>query len=218
MQFGKGVGVSQWGDIPNWSYDSIRSLLQALKIVDPDTYYHCLRVGEAAWKLGQSMGLNAYQSTQCQFTGLLHDIGKIGIDHSILFKPTKLEAHEFEMIKHHPIMSEKILEPFKNEELFIPVIAAVRSHHERIDGLGYPDKKIGDEIPLFSRVISVVDTVDAMSQNRVYRRGLPADVIEKEIKRCIGSQFDFQIAKTYLESVSTWEEVGNEFENIRKAS
>ncbi len=73
-----------WGDIPDWSYESVRSLLEALKAVEPSTYYHCLRVGEYSRKLAADIGLNEYEQKQAEFSGLLHDIGKIGIDRNVL--------------------------------------------------------------------------------------------------------------------------------------
>ena len=80
----------------------------------------------------------------------------------------------------------------------------MRGHHERLDGEGYPDKLAGEAIPLISRIILVVDTYDAMAENRVYRKGLPDDIIYSEIKRCTGTQFDPQIAKTFLENHARW--------------
>jgi HD-GYP domain-containing protein (c-di-GMP phosphodiesterase class II) len=196
--------VNLWGNIPDWAYDSVKSLLQALKASEPSTYEHCLRVGEYCRRLARDMGLNEYQQKLAEFSGMLHDIGKIGIDKSILLKPGRLDPVEIDIMHSHSIMSENIIKPFCHHPFFAQILPAVRGHHERIDGEGYPDKIMGDEIPLISRIILTVDTYDAMGENRAYRKGLPEDIIFAELKRCSGSQFDPQIVKIFLESQPFW--------------
>jgi putative nucleotidyltransferase with HDIG domain len=193
-----------WGDIPDWSYDSVRALLEALKAVEPSTYHHCLRVGEYSRKLAVAMGLNEFEQKVAEFSGLLHDIGKIGIDRSVLLKPGKLNPHELDIMRNHSIISEEIIKPLAHHPFFKQIQPAVRGHHERIDGEGYPDKLMGEEIPLLSRVILVVDTYDAMSEDRIYRKGLPDEVIYSELKRCAGSQFDPQLTKMFLAAHAGW--------------
>jgi putative nucleotidyltransferase with HDIG domain len=199
-----------WGDIPDWSYDSVRVMLEALKAVEPSTYFHCLRVGEYSRKLAREAGLNEYEQKIAEFAGMLHDIGKIGIERSVLLKPGKLDPHELDIIRNHSIISEQIIKPFENTPFFKEIIPAVRGHHERLDGEGYPDKLIGDEIPLISRVILVVDTYDAMSENRIYRKGLPDDIIYAELKRCAGTQFDPQLVKMFLSAHVSWKNQKND--------
>lgn len=193
-----------WGNIPDWAHDSVRSLLEALKLVEPSTYEHCLRVGEYCRKLSRDMGLNEYEQKIAEFSGLLHDIGKIGIDKDIILKPGRLEPIEIDIMKTHSLMSETIIKPLAVHPFFAQILPGVRGHHERIDGEGYPDKKIGDEIPLMARIILTVDTYDAMSQSRAYRKGMSDDVIFAELKRCSGTQFDSQIVKIFLESFPYW--------------
>lgn len=193
-----------WNDIPDWSYDSVRSLLEALKAVEPNTYYHCLRVGEYSRKLAAAMGMNEFEQKVAEFSGLLHDIGKIGIERTILLKPGKLDAHELDVMQSHSIISEQIIQSFEAHPFFKQILPAVRGHHERIDGAGYPDKLMGDEIPLFSRVILVVDTYDAMSVDRVYRKGLTDDIIYSELKRCSGTQFEPELVKIFLRVHASW--------------
>ncbi|MEK6628049.1 MAG: HD domain-containing phosphohydrolase [Bdellovibrionota bacterium] len=193
-----------WGDIPDWTYDSVKSLLESLKAVEPSTYHHCLRVGEFSRKLAAEMGLNEYEQKVAEFSGLLHDIGKMGIERSILLKPGKLDPYELDIIQSHSVLSEQILKHFAPYPFFKQIIPAVRGHHERLDGEGYPDKLMGEEIPLMSRVILVVDTYDAMSQDRIYRRGLPDDIIYSELKRCSGTQFDQQLVKIFLRAHLHW--------------
>lgn len=205
-----------WGDIPDWSYDSVKSLLEALKAVEPSTYHHCLRVGEYSRKLAVAMGLNEFETKVAEFSGLLHDIGKIGIDRGVLLKPGKLDPHELDIIRSHSVISEEIIKPFAAHPFFKQILPAVRGHHERLDGEGYPDKLMGEEIPLMSRIILVVDTYDAMSEDRIYRKGLPDDIIYAELKRCSGSQFDPQLVKIFLQVHEQWRKQKNDQETFHQ--
>ena len=198
-----------WGNIPNWAYDSVKSLLEALKASEPGTYEHCIRVGEYSRRLARDIGLNEYEQKVAEFSGMLHDIGKIGIDNSILLKPSRLDPIEFDIMKNHSIMSEAIVKPLAHHPFFAQLLPALRGHHERIDGEGYPDKIMGDEIPLMARIILTVDTFDAMGENRAYRKGLPEEVIFAELKRCSGTQFDPQIVKIFLEAQPFWKNETN---------
>ena len=195
---------SNWGNVPNWAYESVRALLEALKTVEPYTYEHCLRVGEYSRKLARDMGLSEYEQKLAEFAGMLHDIGKIGVPKEILLKPGRLEPLEYDIMKSHSILSETIIKPLSTHPFFAQVLPAVRGHHERMDGQGYPDKKMGDEIPLISRVILTVDTFDAMGEDRAYRKGLPEEVIFAELRRCSGTQFDANIVKIFLQAQPFW--------------
>jgi len=205
-----------WGDIPDWTYDSVRSLLESLKAVEPSTYYHCLRVGELSRKLAAEMGLNEFEQKVAEFSGLLHDIGKMGIERSILLKPGKLDPNELDIIQSHSVIGEQIIQHFSAYPFFKYIIPAVRGHHERLDGEGYPDKLMGDEIPLTSRVILVVDTYDAMSQDRIYRRGLSDEIIYAELKRCSGTQFDPHLVKIFLSTHASWSKQKTDEETLHQ--
>lgn len=193
-----------WGDVPDWAYESVRALLQSLKAVEPGTYEHCLRVGEASRKLAREIGLNEFEQKVAEFSGLLHDIGKIGIDKTILLKPSRLEPKEHDIMKTHSRISEDIVRPLASHPFFNAMLPAIRGHHERIDGEGYPDKLMGEEIPIIARVILVVDTFDAMSENRIYRKGLPEEVVYAELQRCSGTQFDPQMVQVFLQAHKHW--------------
>ncbi len=194
------MSQSQWGNVPAWSYEVAQSLLQSLNAVDPLTYQHCLRVGQLSRFLAKSAGLNEYEQKVAEFSGLFHDIGKMGVPQDIIAKPGKLEAKELDIMKTHPVISEQIVKPLAQNPFFEHLLAPIRGHHERMDGDGYPDKKNGDNIPLIARVILVVDTYDAMSQNRAYRKGLPNEIVYAELKRCSGTQFDPQLVRIFLEA------------------
>lgn len=201
---------SLWGQIPDWAYESAAALMTSLKIVDPVTYEHCLRVGEMARKLSRDAGLNEYEQKLAEFAGMFHDIGKIGISQSIIAKPGKLDPEEFQKMRQHPIFSEEIIRPLASHPFFAQILPAIRGHHERVDGQGYPDKLLGDEVPLIARVILVVDTYDAMSETRAYRKGLPVEVVYAELKKYAGMQFDPQLVKVFLEAHGSWTPLGDQ--------
>jgi putative nucleotidyltransferase with HDIG domain len=205
-----------WGNIPNWGYDSVRGLLECLKTVEPSTYEHCLRVGEYSRKLARDIGLNEYEQKVAEFSGLLHDIGKISIEKEVLLKPGRLDPKELDIMKSHSRVSEQIVKPLATNSFFAQLLPGIRGHHERIDGEGYPDKKIGDDISLFARIILVVDTYDAMTENRVYRKGLPEEIVFAELKRCAGTQFDSQLVKAFLQAQPYWKPADNEKETYHE--
>lgn len=206
------------GDIPEWAYSSVESILASLRAVDPMTFYHCLRVGEYSLRLAKAAGLNEYQQKVAQFAGLLHDVGKMGVEQSIVHKPGKLTSDEYEKMKSHSILSEEIIKPLAHDPFFGHILPAVRGHHERIDGAGYPDKLIGDDIPLISRLILVVDTLDAMAQDRPYRMGLPIDTIYKELKKFAGVQFDRQLVTIFLQVHPAWGRDGNDEATLQRVA
>lgn len=193
-----------WGDIPAWAYSAVGSILESLRKVDPDTFHHCLRVGEYSRLLAKSAGLSEYQQKVAEFSGILHDVGKMGIQPTITHKPGKLTPEEYAVMKDHSVYSEEIISPLGVHEFFHQVIPAVRAHHERVDGTGYPDKLHGEDIPVVSRVILIVDTLDAMGADRAYRKGMPLDMIYKEIRKFSGTQFDSSLAQIFLDAHKFW--------------
>ncbi|MDP7422146.1 MAG: HD domain-containing phosphohydrolase, partial [bacterium] len=116
----------------------------------------------------------------------------------ILCKPARLTKEEFEIIKQHPIIGTRIIEPIKPLQKILP---GMRHHHERYDGRGYPDGLKGREIPLFGRIISVADTYDAMTSDRSYRKGLSSDIALEEIQTCAGTQFDPMVVEAFFRVV-----------------
>lgn len=205
-----------WGDIPSWGYSAVGSILESLKKVDPETFHHCLRVGEYSRLLARSAGLSEFQQKVAEFAGILHDVGKIGISLDITHKPGKLTNEEYEVMKDHAEFSEDIIKPLTVHEFFREIQPAVRGHHERVDGKGYPDKLHGEDIPLISRVILIVDTLDAMGETRAYRKGLPIDMIYKELQKYAGTQFDQALVKIFLESHKHWQHEKRDTETIQK--
>lgn len=186
--------------IPASAQDLIQNLMNQLKVHDTGTYEHCGRVSEMCLDLAQSLNLEMPDQAASLYAGLLHDVGKIKVPVSVINKPSKLTAEEYEIMKKHAEFGFEMLEPLRQIEFFKTVNEAVLYHHERIDGNGY-HKMAGDKIPYISKIILVVDTVDAMSEDRAYRKGLPMNVIIDELVKCSGSQFDPHIVNVYLDSI-----------------
>ncbi len=193
-----------WDDIPDWSSKVADVLLKNVMMKDPFTFYHCCRVGRAARRLAQAAGFNEYDQHRLEFSGLFHDIGKVGIPDNILLKPGSLTQQEFETMKSHALKSAEILEPLNHIPFFKSLLPGIRSHHERIDGKGYPYNLEGDKIPLTARIITIVDTVDAMMNTRPYRKGLSFDIVKSELQQFSGQQFDAHLVTIYLDAIRFW--------------
>jgi len=161
-------------------------------------------VGAMSKDFAKAIGLNEYEQKLSEFSGMFHDIGKMGIDQDIIYKPGKLDMREYEIMKIHPVLSEQIVSPLATVDFMRQILPAIRGHHERVDGNGYPDNLVGEAIPLSARIILIVDTYDAMSHTRSYRKGLPDDVIYAELKRCAGTQFDSHLVQNFLQAHKSW--------------
>lgn len=175
----------------------IFSLATALDFNDPYTHGHSRRVSEMAAKLAGLLGLSQQEQNNIMDAGLLHDIGKIAVDKSILHKAGALNAMEYEHVRQHPVVGEKICKPLKFAQPLLPII---RSHHERFSGVGYPDGLAGDNIPLGARIIGVVDLYDALTSVRPYRRRMPQDVALEVMKMEAGKGYwDKEILMSFVE-------------------
>ncbi len=180
-----------------------RSILFALDLKDHYTFGHSTRVAHFSLQLGKQLGLSEEEMYELELSALFHDIGKIGTPDAILTKPERLSPQEFEVMKKHPEMSYEILKNFKP---FEKIAINTRHHHERFDGRGYPDKLKGENIPLFSRIILIADTFDAMTSTRPYRKGLPYETAFYELRQFSGSQFDPKLVKHFIRALSSKEE------------
>jgi putative nucleotidyltransferase with HDIG domain len=176
--------------------NGVQMLVHALEAKDAYTSGHSTRVSRYAVKTAVQLGYTAERLEHIRLGGELHDIGKIGTREDILNKPGPLTADEFQHIKGHVVLGERILAPFLAESPM--VLRIVRSHHERIDGGGFPDKLEGTQIPPEARIVAVVDAFDAMTTNRAYRTSrVPADALA-ELKRCAGTHFDPDVVDAFL--------------------
>jgi putative nucleotidyltransferase with HDIG domain len=193
-----------WTDIPDWTLKVAAAIMEAVRARDEATYSHCVRVSRSARLLAREAGFNEIEQKIIEFAGLFHDIGKIGISDEVLYKPSKLTPEEYAHMKEHPELSVKILEPLSEVEFFRRLIPGVLYHHERFDGAGYPNGVKGEMIPVAARIILVVDTYDAMTVSRVYRKGLSTEVAYNELLTFAGRQFDPQLVEIFLDAHPKW--------------
>ena len=171
----------------SWEENAAKIILKALDLKDSYTFGHSMRVAYFCKVTGAEMGLNEHEMKQLELAGLFHDIGKIGTPDQVLNKPSRLSEDEFQIMKKHPDLSFEILNEFPS---FHQIAHYARHHHERYDGRGYPNGMKGDEIPLFSRIILIADTFDAMTSTRTYRKGLNYEIAFEELIQFSGTQFD----------------------------
>jgi putative nucleotidyltransferase with HDIG domain len=176
-------------------YNTITMLAQAVEIRDEYTGNHTARVTEYSCLLGQQLDVAPEDLHWLRIGTPLHDIGKIGIDDAILRKPGKLTTAEFDIMKTHTTKGARIVEQVSE---LLPVVPIVRSHHERWDGKGYPDGLAGENIPRLARIVAVADAFDAMTSDRPYRPGMPADAAFAEVEKMKGLQFDPECAAAFL--------------------
>jgi HD-GYP domain-containing protein (c-di-GMP phosphodiesterase class II) len=176
-------------------FNTIRALSQALEAKDEYTRGHTDRVTQYSLKIGEALEISPEEMKQLEYAAVLHDIGKMGIEEQILGKPGKLTEEEYDIVKEHPGTGEKIVASLE----FLGIAkSAIRHHHERYDGKGYPDGLKGEDIPLGARIIAVADTFDAMTSNRPYRPAFPVKEATEELKKVKGTQLDPEVAEAFL--------------------
>ncbi|MDD2349953.1 MAG: PAS domain S-box protein [Synergistaceae bacterium] len=178
--------------------DIISSIMTTVYEKSQETEKHAERLAELSTKTGRMLNLMEKDLGELQLLGMLHDIGKIGIDDKILNKPGKLTEEEWVIMKRHPEIGYRIA---KASHKLSRIADYILSHHERWDGAGYPKGLKGEDIPLLSRILAVADAYDAMTEDRVYRKAMSKKQAIEEIKKNSGSQFDPLIAKIFIESV-----------------
>lgn len=178
------------------SHEMLDLMVGAIEARDPYTSGHSRRVSKMSVEIARSIGLSAREVERIRVAGLLHDVGKIHEKYApILSKPDRLTRDEWMLMKEHPVDGERLVA--KVSQLH-DVLPAVRHHHERWDGAGYPDGLKGEGIPLMARVMAIADTIDAMTSDRSYRRGLSVEEVRCEVERCAGTQFDPEIVGKLL--------------------
>jgi len=185
-----------YADLRRLMLGAIKALVSSIDAKDEYTSGHSERVALISKQIAVRMGLPAEDVDRIYLTGLLHDIGKIGIPERILLKNGRLEPEEFDVIKTHPTIGARILAGVRELEAVIP---GVLHHHERLDGRGYPKGLDDSNMPLEGRIIGLADALDAMTSNRVYRGALSLDKVEAEIRRCAGTQFDIRCVDALME-------------------
>jgi putative two-component system response regulator len=174
---------------------AIQSLASALEAKDKYTAGHSQRVANLVLAIGGRIGMPQSDLEDLHCAALLHDIGKIAIDPTIQNKPGKLTPEEYQYIMKHTQVGPNIVKPLVNES----IVEMIRRHHDRYDGLGLNQDLSGEEIPLGARIIAVADTIDAMTSDHPYRKGIPHQQALEEIKRCSGTQFDPSVVNVLAE-------------------
>ncbi len=173
----------------------VKSFISTLDAKDPYTRGHSERVALIAQQLAKQLGYSGEFLQEIYLSGLLHDIGKIGLDDDILRKDGKLNDEEYLQVQKHPMIGYKILSGIKKLKNILP---GIRNHHEQIDGRGYPDQLKGEDIPLMARIIAVADAYDAMGSDRPYRNGMPLEKLERIFSEGKGVQWDSDVIDAYF--------------------
>ena len=208
-------------DIKELFIGSLKALTSSIDAKDNYTHGHSERVafisrwiGEKLYERGE---LEEDQLHKVYLAGLLHDIGKIGIDEALLRKNGKLTDEEYSRIKAHPSIGAGILREIKQMR---DIVQGVLCHHERMDGRGYPNGISGDQFPLIGKIVSLADSFDAMTSKRTYRDAMSVDKALVEIRKGLGTQFDENIGKVFLESdvYKLWEIIRDGFGEVYRNS
>ena len=174
---------------------TVKALSAAIDAKDQYTQGHSERVAMLSEMLALKVGYSEEEAGRIRISGLVHDVGKIGVAESVLCKPGRLTDEEFDMIKTHPRIGHEIMKEIPDLHDILP---GVLHHHERWDGHGYPGNLAGEDIPRMARIMALADTFDAMSSNRAYRAGMSRDKVFAEFKKCAGTQFDPDLVEPFL--------------------
>ena len=194
---------------------TLEALVASLDIREHETQAHSQRVREYALTLAERLGLEGDELLQVGRGALLHDVGKIGVRDSILLKAGPLTAAEWEEMKKHPRIGYDIL---RSINFLIPAAEIVLAHQERWDGKGYPNGLGGPDIPTGARIFAVVDTLDAMTSNRPYRKAQSFQAATEEIRRCSGTQFDPLVVEAFLTvDTESWVSIHESVNRVHQA-
>jgi len=171
---------------------TVRSFIRGIEVRDSYTRGHSERVAYFSKRIAEEMGLPKSEVDAVYTAALLHDVGKIGIPDSILLKPSRLTKEEYEIIKLHPILSYELL---RNIDPISASLPGIKYHHERWDGSGYPEGLKGKDIPLQARILAVADSFDAMTSDRIYRKGLDKKKAIEELRSTAGKLYDPEVVE-----------------------
>jgi len=191
-------------DMRNLTVETMRTLANAIDARDSYTANHSDRVSRFSVALAQELGLNPDEVQALEYAGLLHDIGKIGIDESILNKPSSLTEEEMVVMKNHAFMSAEIVKPI---EFLADTVPIIRHHHEWFNGKGYPSGLAGNEIPLGARILAVADALEAITSDRPYSKSLTIHEGLERIQAGSGIQFDPEVVRAMAKVVERIESV-----------
>jgi putative two-component system response regulator len=176
------------------------TLALTIEARDPMTNGHCERLARHAVRLGRAIGLSDEDLDALHRGGYLHDVGKVGVPDAVLLKPGPLTAAEFELMKRHPEIGDTLCAPLQSLRRVRPI---VRSHHERLDGSGYPAGLKGDEVPLLAQIVGIVDVYDALTSHRPYRGALPAEEAARHLVTEAGlGRFAARYVEAFLDTLT----------------
>lgn len=188
---------------PDRVFEFAEVLADTLEIKDAYTHGHSRRVSYYAGLLAEHIGLEAGLREEIRLAAFLHDVGKIGVANQLILKDGRLTQEERIVVMRHPVISESLIQPLG---LAPGILRGVRHHHEHFDGSGYPDKLVGEDIPFASRIILIADAYDAMHSQRSYRKGLPKEMIVRELTKHSGTQFDPRLAAAFIDLIEKRED------------
>ncbi len=191
---------SKYAETRELFFGTVSALSQAIDAKDGFTRGHADRVSRIAGAIARELNVPERQIEQIELAGLLHDIGKIGVEDRILMKPQRLEADEQELMRRHPIYGASILEP---SAALRPLVPIVLHHHENYDGSGYPEGLKGEEIPIGARIMIVADAYEAMTSDRIYRKAIGHDNAMEQLNKHKGRQFDPKVVRALEQVVSS---------------
>ena len=184
-----------WEQAPE--LDALRELVELIDERDEGLAHHSLLVSEFAARTARALGLDPTRVMRVAVAGMVHDIGKVALPDSILSKPGPLTAEEWELVRCHPRDGARLVLAAGLSD----VAEWVLTHHERVDGTGYPEGRPREAIPLEGRILAVVDAYEAMTADRVYSRGMDNADARHELRHCAGTQFDEEIVEPFLDEI-----------------
>jgi len=176
-----------YADLQELLLGMLHALTASIDAKDPYTRGHSERVAALSMILAQACGLPAPKVQRIYLSGLLHDIGKMGVPENVLCKTGRLTSEEYELVKHHPAIGANILQGIRQLD---DILVGILTHHERLDGKGYPQGLSGKQVPLEGRIIGLADAFDAMTSQRTYRSAMELPAAIQEVRRCSNTQFD----------------------------
>lgn len=190
------LGFRYPGNLPVWAENTVLALVRAIEAKDPALGGHVRRLGSLAFALGERLGLAGDDLQALYVGGLLHDVGKLGVDIRIIQKAGPLNADEYHAMQQHTRIGEHLIQPLRCAASIAPI---VRSHHERWDGSGYPDRLRGAAIPLLARIVAVADAFDAMTSQRAYNVPLSLAAAAEILSAGAGTAWDPDVVAAFLD-------------------